>query len=213
MELLGTHPNLTHVEADITRPETLVDGVRGCRAVCCTTGTTAFPTLRWLGKNDPDTNTWVGTRNLVDACREGKECGRFVFVSSAGVKRYDAGPPYSILNAFGVLVAKEKAETYLASSGMPYTIVRPGRLTDAPYTSYDLNTLMKGESGERREVNLSLEEELDGETSRAAVAESCVQSLVHAFMENETFSIESVLGEGPETSDEEWASRLRAMRM
>ena len=73
--------------------------------MCCTTGTTAFPTLRWLGKNDPDTNTWVGTRNLVDACREGKECGRFVFVSSAGVKRCDAGPPYSILNAFGVLVA------------------------------------------------------------------------------------------------------------
>ena len=132
--------------------------------------------------------------------------------SSAGVKRYDQGPPYSILNAFGVLVAKEKAEDFLKGSGLDYTIVRPGRLTDAPYTSYDLNTLIKGESGARKEINLSLEEVLDGETSRAAVAESCVQSLLNEFMANTEFSIESVVGEGPETDDKEWIKRLEAIQ-
>lgn len=29
---------------------------------------------------------------------------------------------------------------------------RPGRLTDGPYTSYDLNTLLKATAGERRAV-------------------------------------------------------------
>lgn len=38
---------------------------------------------------------------------------------------------------------KRDAEVYLEHSGVPYTIVRPGRLTDGPYTSYDLNTLLQ----------------------------------------------------------------------
>lgn len=29
---------------------------------------------------------------------------------------------------------------------------RPGRLTDGPYTSYDLNTLLQATAGERRAV-------------------------------------------------------------
>ncbi len=29
---------------------------------------------------------------------------------------------------------------------------RPGRLTDGPYTSYDLNTLLKATAGKRRAV-------------------------------------------------------------
>ena len=50
-----------------------------------------LPTLRWLGKNDPDTNTWVGTRN--PRTPAGRAVRPLVFVSSAGVKRYDAGLP------------------------------------------------------------------------------------------------------------------------
>lgn len=37
-------------------------------------------------------------------------------------------------------------------SGLPYTLLRPGRLTDGPYTSYDLNTLLKATSGTKRAV-------------------------------------------------------------
>lgn len=33
-----------------------------------------------------------------------------------------------------------------------YYETRPGRLTDGPYTSYDLNTLLKATAGERRAV-------------------------------------------------------------
>ena len=55
-------------------------------------------------------------------------------------------------------------------SGLPWTIIRPGRLTDGPYTSYDLNTLLKNTSGSRQDVQLSLKDDLKGEASRIAVA-------------------------------------------
>jgi len=216
-EVLGTAANLEHIEGDIIEKESLRPCMADVSAVCCCAGTTAFPTLRWLGNNDPEKNSYIGTKNLVEVAAEegkkrGKDVNRFVFVSSAGVKRYDQGPPYSILNAFGVLVAKEKAENFIKASGLPYTIVRPGRLTDAPYTSYDLNTLIKGESGSRKEVVLSAEEVLDGETSRAAVAESCLQSLLSDFMVDTVFSMESVVGPGPETDDAEWMKRFETIK-
>lgn len=43
----------------------------------------------------------------------------------------------------GVLKFKHESELALMSSGLPYTILRPSRLTDGPYTSYDLNTLLQ----------------------------------------------------------------------
>ena len=38
---------------------------------------------------------------------------------------------------------KREAELALIASGMPYTVLRPSRLTDGPYTSFDVNTLLK----------------------------------------------------------------------
>jgi hypothetical protein len=43
----------------------------------------------------------------------------------------------------GVLKFKRDSEMALEASGLPYTILRPSRLTDGPYTSYDLNTLLQ----------------------------------------------------------------------
>ena len=65
---------------------------------------------------------------------------RFVLVSSIGVERTDQ-MPFLILNLFGVLKFKRKGEQTLMTSGLPYTVLRPGRLTDGPYTSYDVNTV------------------------------------------------------------------------
>lgn len=43
----------------------------------------------------------------------------------------------------GVLKFKHDSELALQASGIPYTLLRPSRLTDGPYTSYDLNTLLQ----------------------------------------------------------------------
>jgi uncharacterized protein YbjT (DUF2867 family) len=47
-----------------------------------------------------------------------------------------------------VLKFKHDSELALMASGLPYTLLRPSRLTDGPYTSYDLNTLLQVGVGE-----------------------------------------------------------------
>jgi uncharacterized protein YbjT (DUF2867 family) len=42
-----------------------------------------------------------------------------------------------------VLKFKHEAELALMASGLPFTLLRPSRLTDGPYTSFDLNTLLQ----------------------------------------------------------------------
>ena len=140
----------------------------------------------------------------------------------------------------GVLKYKGMAEEELRRSGLPYTILRPGRLTDGalagrmhtrgwvqrrrrhrdgvagggrtpgcaghgaalracggagqgtqnlpplppppplsspgPYTSYDINTLLRNTSGARQDVQLSMRDDLMGEASRIAVAEAILQA-------------------------------------
>lgn len=70
----------------------------------------------------------------------------------------------------GVLKYKHDSELALMASGLPYTILRPSRLTDGPYTSFDLNTLLKATAGSRQDVQLAPSDTLLGEASRIAVA-------------------------------------------
>jgi hypothetical protein len=70
----------------------------------------------------------------------------------------------------GVLKYKHDSELALMASGLPYTILRPSRLTDGPYTSFDLNTLLQATAGSRQDVQLAPSDTLLGEASRIAVA-------------------------------------------
>ncbi len=91
----------------------------------------------------------------------------------------------------------------------PHTqILRPGRLTDGPYTSYDLNTLLQATSGTRQAVTVSPKDTLDGETSRIAVAEAAVQCLVLPGTVNKAYSLTSLEGEGPGTNTDKWKALL-----
>jgi len=48
VELFGNHPNLQPVEGDCRDPASLAKAVEGVDAVACCTGTTAFPSKRWV---------------------------------------------------------------------------------------------------------------------------------------------------------------------
>ncbi|KAG6514224.1 hypothetical protein ZIOFF_024569 [Zingiber officinale] len=143
--------------------------LEGVTHIICCTGTTAFPSKRWDGDNTPERvglkfvmqskrQDWEGIRNLVLALPPTLE--RLVLVSSIGVTKYNV-LPWSIMNLFGVLKFKKMGEDFVRSSVVPFTIIsnytlsRAGRLTDGPYTSYDLNTLLKATAGKRRAVILS----------------------------------------------------------
>lgn len=200
---------------DTRQPNTLTSAMADVDYILCCTGTTAFPSARWSfdlpenmnplqkvqewskiyldadyrnakARNNPQKVDAEGVQNLVAAAP--KNLKRFVFISSAGVERKDKAP-YTILNAFGVLDAKQQGEDAITKSGLPYTIVRPGRLIDGPYTSYDLNTLLKAKTDGKLGVVIEAGDTLNGQTSRIDVAAACVECLSHAETERKAFAI------------------------
>ncbi|XP_024542859.1 protein TIC 62, chloroplastic [Selaginella moellendorffii] len=191
------------VVGDTRNPEDFVPSMfEGVTHVLCCTGTTAFPSKRWAGDNTPEQTDWIGVRNLIAAVP--KTIQRFVLVSSVGVTKCDQ-LPWNIMNLFGVLKYKKMGEDFLRSSGLPYTIIRPGRLTDGPYTSYDLNTLLKATSGTRRDVILGQGDTLVGEASRIMVAEACIQAMDLECTCGQTYELNSVQGDGPGSDCNKWA--------
>ena len=128
-----------------------------------------------------------GVKHLIKAAQQ-LAVQRFVLVSSLGVERKDQFP-FNVLNAYGVLDAKAMAESALRNSGLKYTIVRPGRLIDGPYTSYDLNTLIKASTDGKQGVVLGSGDRLLGQTSRKDVAAVCVECLQTTAVANKTFEI------------------------
>ncbi|KAJ1688379.1 hypothetical protein LUZ63_019769 [Rhynchospora breviuscula] len=179
----------------------------GVTHVICCTGTTAFPSRRWDGDNTPEKVDWEGIRNLVNMMP--RSVKRLILVSSVGVTKYNE-LPWSIMNLFGVLKYKKMGEDFVCNSGIPYTIIRAGRLTDGPYTSYDLNTLLKATAGERRAVILDQGDNLVGEVSRLVVAEACIQAMDIEFTEGQIYEINSVKGEGPGCDPVKWRDLFKS---
>ncbi|KAH1090663.1 hypothetical protein J1N35_017920 [Gossypium stocksii] len=198
------------VKGDTRNPADLDPSIfEGVTHVICCTGTTAFPSKRWDGDNTPERVDWEGVRNLVSALPSSLK--RVVLVSSVGVTKFNE-LPWSIMNLFGVLKYKKKGEDFLCESGLPFTIIRAGRLTDGPYTSYDLNTLLKATAGQRRAVVIGQGDNLVGEVSRLVVAEACIQAMDIAFTEGKIYEINSVGGEGPGTDPEKWEELFKTAR-
>lgn len=199
---------------DIRQAQTLPSAVENVTHIICCTGTTAFPSARWefdlpktnqiqrliewgkiyfdadyrnsKARNSPARVDAKGVRNLVSVAPQ--DLKRFVFVSSCGIERKDK-PPFSLLNGFGVLDAKQQGEQAVIASGLPYTIIRPGRLIDGPFTSYDLNTLLKATTGGKLGVVIGTGDKLSGQTSRIDVAAAGVECLNHPETEGKIFEL------------------------
>ncbi len=213
---------------DIRQPETLPPAMVDIDFIICSTGTTAFPSARWefdippqfsglqrlqewskiyldaayrnaKAKNSPEKVDAEGVGNLAAAAP--RSLKRFVLVSSCGIERKDK-PPYSVLNACGVLDAKQKGEEAVRSGGFTYTIIRPGRLIDGPYTSYDLNTLLKATTGGKLGISLGTGDKLTGQTSRIDVAAACVECLKVPVTAGKVFEI---ISKGTRPAVLDWA--------
>lgn len=214
---------------DIRQPTTLPPAMQNVSYIICCTGSTAFPSTKWdfdkidevqgLGsliewgkiyldseyrrgkaKNSPEQVDAQGVSNLLAAAP--KDLKRFVFVSSCGILRKDK-PPFSILNAFGVLDAKQKGEEAIIRSGLPYTIIRPARLIDGPYTSYDLNTLLKATTGGKLGVVVGTGDTLSGDTSRIDVASACVECINNPVTQGKVFEL---VNQGSRPSAIDWTA-------
>jgi uncharacterized protein YbjT (DUF2867 family) len=109
-----------------------------------------------------------GAKKLIDAAKNAN-IKKFVMLSSIGADDPEKAP---ILKEY--LKAKHNADEYLKNSGLNYSIVRPGTLTnDLPLDSIELEPKLNKH----------------GEISRADVAQTLVQSLFDHTASDATFEI------------------------
>ena len=234
VRILARNPDKAHqmfadqvdiVVGDTRTADTLPAAMPGVTHIISCTGSTAFPTSRWefrqassrwewfkrytnpsycraQANNSPEKVDAIGGQHLVNAAP--RDLKRFLLVSACGIERKDK-LPFNILNAFGVLDAKLVGETALRQSGLPYTIVRPGRLIDGPYTSYDLNTLLKAKTESQLGIVVGTGDTLSGETSRIDLAAACVVCLHNPYMVGKVFEMMSA---GPRPSSIDWDTLL-----
>jgi uncharacterized protein YbjT (DUF2867 family) len=124
------HHRLEVVTGDATDAKSVAAAVAGQDAVLCA-----------LGVNDRKPNTVLSdsVRTIVEAMKE-KDVRRLLFVSSLGVgaTKGQLGPLYNHvlipLRMKEIFADKETAETVVRESGLDWTIVQPGRLTNARLT-------------------------------------------------------------------------------
>jgi uncharacterized protein YbjT (DUF2867 family) len=120
LEGIGAEPVLVDLEKDDIRADVLA----GADAVVFAAG--AGPGSGAARKRTMDLG---GALKLIDAARA-SGIARYVMVSAMGA----ANPPGGSEGMAPYLRAKAEADQALASSGLDYTIVRPGRLTNEPGT-------------------------------------------------------------------------------
>eukprot|EP00238_Polyblepharides_amylifera_P005805 CAMPEP_0196591838 /NCGR_PEP_ID=MMETSP1081-20130531/71034_1 /TAXON_ID=36882 /ORGANISM="Pyramimonas amylifera, Strain CCMP720" /LENGTH=329 /DNA_ID=CAMNT_0041915343 /DNA_START=151 /DNA_END=1140 /DNA_ORIENTATION=- len=144
------------------------------------------PEFSYPEAGTPEKVDWLGAKNQIDAA-QAAGIKRVVFVSSMGGTQID-----NFLNTMGggnILLYKRKAEMYLQASGLEYTIIHPGGLTDAKEGEREIivgvdDTLLK-----REQRNIP----------RADVAELVVQCLSLEPAKNRSFDVCTT--EGPPTKD------------
>lgn len=139
--------------------------LEGCSDLICATGAT--PDFNAFGPFSVD---YLGTKNLVDRAKA-KNIDHFVLVSSMCVSNF-----FHPLNLFWlVLFWKKQAEGYIKSSGLTYTIVRPGGLKD--------------EDDDRQIVMQAADALSEGSIPRPKVAKIAVEALSCAEAENKIVEV------------------------
>lgn len=181
-EFFGAQECLTLVEGDSRSPISLPNAVVGVRAVIC-----AITAKAPAGDSSPEKIDYQGVRHLVLAARNAG-VGRFILVSALG-----ATHPEHPLNNFGRrLDWKLKGEDVLRTSGLLYTIVRPGTLTDDP--------------GGVRGIRVGQGDRISGGSiSRSDVAAVCLAALDDIATYHTTFEIVAQDDEPPRSFSELFA--------
>ena len=126
------------------------------------------------GSPDCPSPDYTGIVNLVDSISASGKTPRLLLTSSLGAGESRAYASERLLAALGtILEEKTKAEAYVAASGLPYTIIRPGRLLDQQAT---------------HTATLSTDPSLHGSLSRADLAELILATLGDPDSIGQTYS-------------------------
>ncbi|MBD2090106.1 SDR family oxidoreductase [Microcoleus sp. FACHB-1515] len=154
------------VTGDVLNIDSIRAAIGDCTVLLSATG--AAPSFDPTGPYKVD---YEGTKNLIDVAKE-KNIEQFVMVSSLCTSKL-----LHPLNLFFlILVWKKRAEEYLQASGVPYTIVRPGGLTNEDENADSI-------------VMSSADTLFDGRIARIKVAQVCVEALTNPTAKNKIVEI------------------------
>lgn len=157
------------VRGDVGRPSSLDAALAGRTALIWAAGVRSPAAL--INPLAAPLLEWEAVANAAAAARAAG-VRRFVLISSVGAD----DPLFQLAFPGGVLFFKKRGETALARSGVPYTIIRPGGLTDAPLVAD--SAVVAYSPGE---VGIPLPgrpKESPGSIPRAAVADLAVEALI-----------------------------------
>ncbi|MGW4885585.1 SDR family oxidoreductase [Streptomyces murinus] len=164
---------------DVRDPGSLAVPLRDCSAVVYT----VEPGTDTTGPDSPQSTLHSGVLNTLDALLHQDGFGRaqFVLVSQRHVTR-----PEHPMNAYGRMLDWRLAgENAVRASGLDYTIIRPGWLTDRTELADDGRVHL--EQGDRRDGYVALQD----------VAEACVQALYCPSAKGLTFEMRGGAGNPP----------------
>ncbi|CAM9522961.1 unnamed protein product [Chrysoparadoxa australica] len=127
------------IVGDILQTEGLTEAMTGCSACIACHGTARVAKLGDVfgrGRDDPDHPYHVnyeGNKSLVQAAKA-SGCHRLIRITGNAVGLPASSPVAILLNLFASMTVKWqlKGEQVLRASGLDYTVVRPGGLTDDP---------------------------------------------------------------------------------
>ena len=162
------------VVGDITRAGTLPDAIKDVDHVIFTAGVTQRP----VGERLIIATEYDGVRNAITAARNTGFNGRFLYMTSLGVTKSSLAAIFLNLIKRNTLKWRRLAEDEIRKSGLDYTIVRAGFLTNSP--------------GGRRAIEVSQRGyplAFKYRISRADVAETFVQALKHPQTRRSTFEV------------------------
>lgn len=177
-----------YVTGDVREPRSLKKAVKGVDEVICALGSNV--------QRDPENSAervdYAGVKALAESAKAAG-VSQFILVSSMGVTH-----PEHQLNAMldNILEWKLKGEEAVRATGINYTIVRPGSLTNEP--------------GGQRGVRIMQGDPLDGEgsISRSDVAAVLVNAVGRPELYGKTFEIVGDNG----SARIEWASLYTELR-
>jgi uncharacterized protein YbjT (DUF2867 family) len=177
-----------YVTGDVREPRSLKKAVKGVDEVICALGAN----VQRDPENSPERVDFEGVKALAEAAKAAG-VAQFILVSSMGVTH-----PEHQLNAMldNILEWKLKGEEAVRATGINYTIVRPGSLTNEP--------------GGQRGVRVMQGDPLDGEgtIARADLAAVLVSAVGRPDLYRKTFEI---VGDNGSTRVQ-WASLYNELR-
>lgn len=163
-------------EGDVRNRATIDAAMNGVSAIV-----SAIGAGRGDPSNSPEFVDYGGVKNLVEAAAD-SDVQRFVLVSSMGVTHEDH-PLNKMFN--NILIWKFKGEEVLRNSGIAYTVVRSGGLTD--------------DAGEKSSLFFQQGDTGQGHIPRADVARVIVEALGQPEAIGKTFEV--ISGDGPPAAD------------